>query len=191
MSSTPTARVDPYRAFNFLVTLTRSAKSLNFGGMKIPSPPSMAPPPPPPSIGVQVSVSPAPRRAPPKPQAPVAGFSECSGLELALDIEEYKEGGNNGTVLRFPTRAKWTNLRLKRGIALSDDLWQWHYGFVQGTGTRRDGVVTLLDEQHNPVKAWSFKRGIPVKWTGPTLNATQSQVAFEEIEIAHEGMTLL
>jgi phage tail-like protein len=191
MSSTSTVRVDPYRAFNFLVTLTRSAKSLNFGGMKIPSPPSMAPPPPPPSIGVSVSVSPAPRRAPPKPQAPAAGFSECSGLELALDIEEYKEGGNNGTVLRFPTSSKWTNLRLKRGIALSDDLWLWHYGFVQGTGMRRDGVVTLLDEQQNPVKAWSFKRGLPVKWTGPSLNATQSQVAFEEIEIAHEGMTLL
>jgi phage tail-like protein len=191
MSSSPTVRVDPYRAFNFLITLTRSAKSLNFGGMMIPSPPSMAPPPPPPSTGGGAAPSPAPRRAAPKPPAPAAGFSECTGLELALDIEEYKEGGNNGTVLRFPTRAKWTNLRLKRGIALSDDLWQWHYGFVQGTGARRDGVVTLLDEQQNPVKVWLFKRGIPVKWTGPSLNATQSQVAFEEIEIAHEGMTLL
>jgi phage tail-like protein len=183
--------VDPYRAFNFLVTFSRSAKSLNFRGMKIPSPPSMSPPPPPPSSGVSVSASVAPRRAPPKPPAPVAGFSECSGLEIDIDIEEYKEGGNNGTVLRFPTRAKWTTVRLKRGIALSDDLWQWHYGFVQGTGTRRDGVITLLDEQQNPAKTWSFKRGIPVKWTGPSLNATQSQVAFEEVEIAHEGLTLL
>jgi phage tail-like protein len=191
MSSGPTVRIDPYRAFNFVITLTRSAKSLNFGGMKIPSPPSMSPPPPPPSIGGGAPSSPAPRRAAPKPPAPAAGFSECSGLEIALDVEEYKEGGNNGTVLRFPTRAKWTNLRLKRGIALSDDLWLWHYGFVQGMGARRDGVVTLLDEQKNAVKAWSFKRGIPVHWTGPSLNAGQSQVAFEEIEIAHEGMMLL
>jgi phage tail-like protein len=62
---------------------------------------------------------------------------------------------------------------------------------VLGTVARRDGVVTLLDEERNVVKAWSFTRGLPVKWSGPSLNAMQSQVAFEEIEIAHEGLALL
>jgi phage tail-like protein len=185
----PAARIDPYRSFNFLITLTRSAKSMSFGGYVVAPAVTVSQP----VISISISIgggAAAPRPAPPPP-APVAGFSECSGLELALDIEEYKEGGNNGTVLRLPTRAKWTNLKLKRGVALSDDLWLWHYGFVQGTVSRRDGVVTLQDEQQNPVKVWSFKRGLPVKWTGPSLNATQSQVAFEEIEIAHEGLTLL
>ena len=119
------------------------------------------------------------------------GFSECSGLEMSLDIEEYKEGGNNGTVLHFPTRMKWSNLHLKRGLALSDDLWLWHYGLAQGQVQRRDGLITLQDEQQNPVKIWSFTRGLPVKWSGPALNAMQNQVAIEEIEIAHEGLQLL
>jgi phage tail-like protein len=122
---------------------------------------------------------------------PVAGFSECSGLEMSLDIEEYKEGGNNGTILRFPTRVKWTNLRLKRGLAISNDLWLWHYGFVQGTVNRHDGIITLIDQDGSPAKAWAFKRGLPVKWAGPAFNATQGQIAFEEIEIAHEGLKLL
>ena len=39
---------------------------------------------------------------------PAAGFSECSGLETTLDIEDYKEGGNNGKVLKFPTRVTWS-----------------------------------------------------------------------------------
>ena len=160
MSTSVSVRVDPYRGFNFLITLVDSASSLS-------------------TVLAPLDV------------VPVGGFSECSGLELSLDIEEYKEGGNNGTVLRFPTRVKWSNLRLKCGIALSDDLWQWHYGFVQGSVARRDGVVTLQDEQQNPVKMWSFTRGLPVKWTGPSLNAMQSQVAFEEIEIAHEGLAQL
>jgi len=123
--------------------------------------------------------------------APSGGFSECSGIEMSLDIEEYKEGGNNAGALRFPTRVKWTNLRLKRGMALTDDLWQWHYSFVQGQVVRRDGVITLLDEQQNAVKAWSFRRGLPVKWSGPSLNATNNHVAIEELEIAHEGLKLL
>jgi phage tail-like protein len=120
----------------------------------------------------------------------VAGFSECSGLETTLEVEDYKEGGSNGAVLKFPTRAMWSNLRLKRGIALNDDLWNWHYDFVIGRGQRRDGVIVLQDDQHSPVKVWTFTRGLPLKWTGPSLNATQNQVAIEELEIAHEGLTL-
>jgi phage tail-like protein len=127
----------------------------------------------------------------PQQGSPAGGFSECSGIEMSLDVEEYKEGGNNGSSLRFPTRVKWTNLRLKRGMVLNDDLWSWLYNFVQGQVVRRDGVVTLLDEQQNPVKTWSFRRGLPVKWTGPGMNATNNQVAIEELEIAHEGLKLL
>ena len=79
----------------------------------------------------------------PQQGSPAGGFSECSGIEMSLDVEEYKEGGNNGLILHFPTRVKWANLRLKRGMATADDLWLWHYGFVQGKVVRRDGVVTL------------------------------------------------
>lgn len=119
------------------------------------------------------------------------GFSECSGLEMTLEVEEYREGGNNGTVLKFPTRVKWANLRLKRGVALGNDLFSWQSGFAEGKVQRRDGAVTLLNELHLPVKVWSFRRGIPVRWTGPMLNASQSQVAIEELEIAHEGLRQL
>jgi phage tail-like protein len=161
MGSTAQAvRVDPYRAFNFLITLVDSAS--------------------------------APGSAlTPQQSQPSGGFSECSGLEMSMDIEEYKEGGNNGLILHFPTRVKWANLRLKRGMATADDLWLWHYGFVQGRVVRRDGVVTLQDEKQKPVKVWSFTRGLPVKWTGPSLNAAQNQVAIEELEIAHEGLKRL
>lgn len=118
----------------------------------------------------------------------LGGFSECTGLEMSLDIEEYAEGGRNGTVLRFPTRVKWTNIVLKHGIGAGNGLWDWHYDFVQGKGKRKDGVITLLNDLHVPTHIWHFKRGLPVKYSGPTLNATQSAVAIEAIEIAHEGL---
>lgn len=121
---------------------------------------------------------------------PVAGFSECSGLETTLETEDYREGGNNGYVRKFPTRTTWSNIRLRRGAALNDDLWNWHYDFVRGVGTRRDGVIVLQNDLHRPVRVWRFTRGLPAKWTGPSLNASQSQIAIEEIEIAHEGLTL-
>ena len=119
---------------------------------------------------------------------PQGGFSECSGLEVSIQPESYAEGGNNGTLLKFTGRASWSNIRLKRGIVTSPDLWRWHLDFVEGSGKRRDGVITLQDELGKSVRTWRFRRGLPVRWAGPTLNALQAQVAVEEIEIAHEGL---
>jgi len=118
----------------------------------------------------------------------VGGFSECSGIEMAMAPEEYKEGGRNGGLLKFPTRVTWSNLILKRGLANSTELWDWHYGFAIGEGTRRDGMITLLDEQRSTRCIWYFTRGLPIKYSGPALNATQNNVAIETIEIAHEGL---
>ena len=118
----------------------------------------------------------------------LGGFTEASGLEMSLKTEDYNEGGNNGQVLKFPTRVQWTNIVLKKGIGAGTALWDWHYGFVEGKGKRRDGVIMLLNELHVPNNIWYFKRGLPVKYSGPQLNATQNAVAIESIEIAHEGL---
>ena len=156
-------RNDPVLAYNFLVTFVDSASSLGSAGSTLSA------------IG----------------RAALGGFSEASGLEMSLEVEDYKEGGRNDTVHKFPTRITWANLRLKRGIALSDDLWQWHYGFVEGGGQRRDLTVTLMNDLREPVRVWQVRRGLPVKWTGPAMNAARGEVAVEELEIAHEGLKLV
>lgn len=121
-------------------------------------------------------------------QSAQAGFSECTGLESALQVEEYREGGDNGITRKFPGRGGSGNLKLKRGVVADDALWQWHLGFLQGQGKRRDGTVILQDTLQRPVRVWHFVRGIPVKWSGPAMHAMQGQVAIEELEIAHEGL---
>lgn len=121
----------------------------------------------------------------------VAGFSECSGLDATIEIMDYREGGVNDYVHKFATRTSYSNLTLKHGVIyLYDDLWTWHNSWVRGIGTRKDGLIVLLDESRSPAKVWKFRRGIPTKWVGPSLNATQSSVAIESLEIAHEGLAL-
>jgi phage tail-like protein len=118
----------------------------------------------------------------------VGGFSECQGLQGSMKIEEWNEGGNNGTVLKFPGRVSWTNITLKRGMAANSSLWDWFYGFVQGHGKRRDGVIALLNQMLVPTNIWYFRRGLIAQYAGPQMNAMQSNVAIESIEIAHEGI---
>ena len=161
MTAPAGVRHDPVLGRNFVISLLDSTSAL-------------APSSPPPLAGIL--------------DAAVGGFSECSGLDLTLQPEEYKEGGNNGGVLQFASRASWTHLTLKRGVTTNTDLWDWHYSFVEGNGKRRDGVVMLLDAARGPVQAWYFRRGLPVKYSGPSLSASQNSVAIESIEIAHEGI---
>src|SRR5262249_40018614 len=118
----------------------------------------------------------------------LGGFSECSGLDMSLEVEEYREGGRNSEVLQFPTRVRWGKVTLKKGFASSGELWNWHYSFAEGRGKRRDGVIALMNQLHIPVQAWYFRRGLPVRYTAPQLHAYQNQVAVESIEIAHEGL---
>ncbi|MEX2631488.1 MAG: phage tail protein [Tistlia sp.] len=123
-----------------------------------------------------------------------AGFSEVSGLELTMAVEDYEAGGVNDAVLKFPGRVRWSNLVLRRGIVgrrdpLDDaDLWTWFNDFLEGRGKRKDGLVTLLKPDGAPVHVWSFRRGLPARWSGPSLNAGRSEVAIESLEIAHEGI---
>jgi phage tail-like protein len=154
-------RNDPLLNHNFVISLLDSTSSL-------------APAAPPALAGILSTAA--------------GGFSECAGLELTIQPEEYKEGGNNGGSLKFASRATWANVTLKHGITGSTELWDWHFSFIEGKGKRRDGVIILLDAAREPVQAWYFRRGLPVKYTGPSLNATQNSVAIESIEIAHEGI---
>lgn len=118
----------------------------------------------------------------------LGGFNECSGLEMSLDVHDFEEGGQNGYTHRFATRVKWSNITLKKGVGAGTGLWDWHYGFAEGKGRRRDGLIVLLNDLQVPNNIWYFRRGLPVRYTAPSLNAQESRVAIESVEIAHEGV---
>jgi phage tail-like protein len=118
---------------------------------------------------------------------PVGYFHEVSGLGAEVETMTYNEGGMNEFVHKLPTRVKYPNLVLKRGLTSVDDLQKW----FQKSHTKADRVgitLTMLDQSLKAVRTWSFVNAFPVKWTGPTFNATQNTLATEVIEISHEGL---
>ncbi len=121
----------------------------------------------------------------------LGGFSECTGLESELQMEEYAAGGENDRVYKFPSRAAYPNIILTRGVGFSESLYLWHEDFLKGEGIRRNGLIFLANETRVPIKTWKFEGGIPIKWTGPSLNAGSSALAIEKLEIAHERLELV
>jgi phage tail-like protein len=161
VAGTVGARLDPLMAFNFTVGLLDTSSTLALVKSA--------------ALAAVTDVA-------------LGGFAACRGLDITLDVEDFREGGRNDAVLKFPTRATWSPLVLERGIGAGTALWDWHYDFVLGRGKRRDGVIALLDDLHLPSHIWWFTRGIPTRYTGPSLNAKESAVAIETLEIQHEGL---
>jgi phage tail-like protein len=127
------------------------------------------------------------------------GFQECTGLGIELDVQELQEGGRNDGVIRRIGRAKYQPITLKRGMFSAKpgeqaftELWGWLQQLASRDHVvRYDGTVDVLDAHGNDVVAsWIFVRGLPSKISGPTLNARTGEVAIEELQIAHEGLTL-
>ena len=52
-------------------------------------------------------------------------------LQVETEVFEWEEGGQNGYKLRLPGRLKYSNLVLKRGLALLD-LWDWFSQTAEG-----------------------------------------------------------
>ena len=139
----------------------------------------------------------------------VAGFSECTGLQLETSVFEYAEGGRNSHMLQFPERGAVGNITLKRGMVSgsgADALFNWHQDVMQGAFSesnnpnRRPGdpdsdidrqvAIVLQDESGNEVLRWRLRRPLPVKWVGPDLKGSVSELAVETLELACEGVEL-
>jgi phage tail-like protein len=116
-----------------------------------------------------------------------AGFQECSGLESAIDIVEHREGGAL-TARKIPGVVKYTNLVLKKGLTDDLSLYDWHKRAVQGDIERVNGSVIVLSRGGKEVARWNFYLAWPAKWTGPSFNSENSEIAIETFELAHEGI---
>ena len=119
--------------------------------------------------------------------ADLGNWSKCDGLAVEYDVFEYKEGGENAYVHRIPGRAKYQNIKLTRPLdKTSADVASWVGGQRQKV-ERSNAEIAVLDPAGEVVAKWNLRGVFPVKWTGPSLDATGNQIAIETLELAHNG----
>ena len=119
----------------------------------------------------------------------VGGFSEVSGIQVEIEVHDYREGGRNEYIHKLPGPTRYaSNLILKRGMTDSDLLWIWHEFVTFGIIVRINGSILLLDAAGREKWRWNFFDAYPVKWTGPQLRADSNSVAVETLELVHRGI---
>lgn len=123
-------------------------------------------------------------------QLQIGGFTEVSGLQAETKYETYTEGGQNGFVHYFPTRREYPPLVLKRGLMMAQGLWDWYNGFTVGKIQPLDGSIMMANTDYSQLMVWNFIQAYPVKWVGPQLSSSQNNVAFESVELVHQGLSV-
>ena len=120
------------------------------------------------------------------------GFTEVSGLTIENEVVEYHDGSMpNSSAIKMPGIRKFTNITLKRGIVKGDnDFFNWMNTIQHNAVERRDVVISLLNENHQPIRVWKVKNAWPCKLESPDLKASGNEVAIETLELAHEGLSI-
>jgi phage tail-like protein len=120
------------------------------------------------------------------------GFAKVSGIGMNRQTEDIMEGGTNNRRYRLPTAITYDNLVLERGFAYRDSgLGAWCYNALtlpSGKLETRQVVVHLLpnaEDRSAPLMSWAFYDCYPLKWKLSDLNAKESVLAIETLELAY------
>ncbi len=119
-------------------------------------------------------------------------FSEVSGLDVETEVIEYRHGASPEYIkTKQPGLKKYSNITLKRGVFKSNnDYYDWYNTVKMNKIERRDVIISLLNEEHEPVVVWKIKNAWPTKIQSTDLKADANETAIESMELVHEGLSI-
>lgn len=122
-------------------------------------------------------------------------FQSVAGLDVQLDTEAWKEGGENRFEHALPTRSKFSSaLILKRGLLNpgKSGLTDWCINTFVHLDIKPLKLISveLLDEDHNVLVKWDVEHVWPKSWKVAELNAERSEVLIETLELNFNRFSL-
>lgn len=133
-----------------------------------------------------------------------AAFSEVSGIEATVDVIEFRQGNAHSLApVKIPGLVKHGNVTLKFGYTLDSAFKTWIQecvSEVRGEMPRSRVQIEMIDinggapnatvESITGTRVWVLTNAWVTKYTAPDLNASQSEVAIETVEIAYEELII-
>jgi phage tail-like protein len=113
-------------------------------------------------------------------------FQSVGGLSVEYETETIKEGGENRFVHSLPVRTKYNDISLKRGLLTDSDVLKWCLeAFENRQFAPADLQISLLNEQHEPLKTWSVVQAWPKKWSVSDFNAEDNSLVIETLDLSY------
>lgn len=119
-------------------------------------------------------------------------FQTVSGLDITVNTETIREGGENRFEHALPTGTTYGPLVLKRGMLRDSKVIEWCIESFRSLQFQPiDLTVTLLNDQHEPLMTWNFVRAWPTKWSVSEFNAEQNALVVETLEFKYNYFTVI
>ena len=117
-------------------------------------------------------------------------FSSVSGLDQSVQLVKYQDGA--GGLFQMPGQKEPLTITLKRGVMpKKSQLYEWFNAISFNRIEKRDLSISLTNETGSELLVtWNVMNAFPTKWSGPSLDATSNEVAFEELTLAADRLTL-
>jgi phage tail-like protein len=117
----------------------------------------------------------------------VGSWTTCSGLGMEIVTEPRGDTAMSFVMHHLPGQLKYTHLTLGRPVSPDTEkviAWISAYHMMP---VATAGQVTALDSTGGIIMTWSLQGVTPVKWTGPSFDAAQLQIAHEQLELAYQA----
>ncbi len=122
----------------------------------------------------------------------IARISEISGIEVSVEIHEYREGDmKENYVRKIPGLKRYGNITFKGGVVNNkDDFLKW---VLEDPPEQKDDLTIKAkkrseDDDDSEEVTWKAEKVLPVKYVGPEFSGTKSEIAFESLEVAIENL---
>ncbi len=117
---------------------------------------------------------------------------EVIGLSKEIEAIAFREGSSPVTRSVFmPGREKINRITIIKHLVKGENQFSdWFNTIKLNTVERRDIVIQLLNENHEPVVVWKLNSAFPTKVEWSDLNSRASEAAIESIELIHEGIKI-
>ena len=119
-------------------------------------------------------------------------FQEVSGLDVELEMEPVKEGGQNRFTHQLPVRNRYTDITLKRGLFIGSGITLWCKNAIENfVFVPTNVLISLLTPEHIPLQSWYVINAIPKKITISNFNAQENSVVVESLVLSYNYFTTI
>ena len=111
-------------------------------------------------------------------------------MDADVDVIEYRHGDSpEFSTIKMPGLRKSSDISLKKGTFTGDiKMYEWFNSIAMNTIERKTVIISLLNEAGEAEIVWTLTNAFPMKVVGTDLNSSSSEVAVEELVLAHEGI---
>lgn len=118
-----------------------------------------------------------------------AGFAEVKGLDVSVDVIEYRTGNSKvNEPMKLTGLTRVGDVTLKRGLIGSLKLWEWFEQVRTGDPNAPRTVTIRLqnEERSDVVMTWTLRRARPIRHVSGPLDANGDDLAIEKLVLAYE-----